>query len=305
MQKPGAVDPGLALLQEQARRKAQIEAQSREQSIAQDWQRRGMLGAGLGMAQQMQSSASAMDRLALANMEAARQAQQQRLQALAGGAQLGGQMRAQDLDLAEQNAAIINAFNQRTATGRQAWENQRAGSISEADLFNTKLAQSVAEQNWDASNKFKLNQQGREDELTKWLANLYDDRQKWTFDQSQEERNYQNQALADIAAWQDREKAQKNSLLGQSFDDQMRQTAGMGGAISGQAAGARQGAQDQAQAFQGMANVASSMAMGAGQGYSQQNQYQGGQAAADDRAYFEKTGKWMTPEEYEERKKRY
>ena len=305
MQKPGAADPNLALLQEQARRKAQIEAQSREQSINQDWQRRGMLGSGLGMAQQMQGSASAMDRLALTNMEAARQGQQQRLQALAGGAALGSQMRGQDLDLSQQNAAIINAFNQRTSAGRQDWENQRAGTISDAEMFNQKLAQSIANQNVDTRNKFSTQQQGRSDDLTKWLANLSDDRQKWGFDQGQEERNYSNQALADLAQWGDKEKAQQNTLLGQSYDDQMRIGAAKGGAIGGQAAGARQTAQDQAQAFQGMANVGSSIAMGAGQGYSQNNQYQGSQAAADDRAYFKKTGKWMDQDEYDKRKERY
>lgn len=305
LSEPGAVDPGTAMAQEMARRKTQIEAQSREQSIAQDWQRRGMLGAGLGMAGQMQASSSAMDRLALENMEAAKMSQQQRLQALAGGAALGGQIRNQDMDLSQQNAAIINAFNQRTAAGRQGWEQQRAGSISEADLFNNKMAQGVAEANWGAQNKFALDQQARQDALKQYIYNTGDARQKWGFDQEQEERNYSNQTLADLASWKDKEKSQQNTLLGQGFDDKYKVAAGVTGAAASQAQAARQGAQDQAQAFQGMANMGSAIAMGGGQGHSQQNQYASGQAGKDDRKQYDSTGKWMTEDEFAERKKGY
>jgi hypothetical protein len=303
--KPGGVDPALAQAQEMARQKAQIEAQSREQSIAQDWNRRGLMGSGLGMAQQMQSGASAMDRMALQNMEAAKQAYQARLQNLASGAALGGEIGREDNQQAAQNAAIINAFNQRLAAGRQGWEQDRASALTGADKFNLGLAQDVANKNWATTNDFLLNQQARNDALEKFVLGRDDTNAKWGYGAQFDERDYLNKMLTQQAAWVDRERQQKNATLSNAYQDMLQKLAGQSGALQGQAAGARQAAQDQASAVQGLGNVVGSAAGGYGQyEYNTQQANRETQRINEDQASrakaanFEKTGNWELPAGY-------
>lgn len=143
----GEFDPEFAALQNQAARRSQEEAQSRQASIMQDAARRGVGGSGLALAMQGQAAADAMRGGAEASQQAAAQAYKNRIQALMNGAQLGSQMRGEDVQLQGRNADIINAFNQRTSQAAQNWANQRANIGNEAQRFNIGAAQDVANRN--------------------------------------------------------------------------------------------------------------------------------------------------------------
>jgi len=292
----------------QASRQAQIDAQSRQQSIMQDYARRGLAGSGLGLAAQMQGAASASDRQAMQNLEAAKMAQQNRLAALAAGAQLGGQVRGEDISLQSRNADIINAFNQRMAASQNAWQQGRAGVMNDAERFNLGMAQGVENANIAAQNQMMVRNQNRADEIAKYQSgfaerqqNRQDDNSKWGYNADVNAQNTLNQLLQSQAAWKDKEKQQYNSNLGQQYADQLQKAGLLSGVSMNQMAAQRQATQDQNSAIQGLVNAGVS-AYGAHQAGKQS---EADRLSADERAQYKETGQWMSPEERAARKKQY
>jgi len=167
------VDPQMQALANEASRRAQGEAQSRQASILQDANRRGTLSGGIGIASQLGASSDAMDRLASTQNQNAANAYQQRLNALLESGTLGGQMRNQEIDMQGKNAAIINAFNQRNAAGRQDYENSRVNMVNDATLKNLQAQQGQADRNVGLKNDYAKYNQGRSDDIQK---SLYDAR---------------------------------------------------------------------------------------------------------------------------------
>lgn len=147
-------DPQMKALLDVAARKGQIEAQSRQQSVLQDANRRGMLGSGVSLAAQLSGSANAMDRAAAQGNTAAIEAYKGRLDALKNSAQLGGQLYNQNVDLQGKNANIINSFNARTSQNAQNVENLNTNNANTADKFNIENAQQQANLNTGAKNQF-------------------------------------------------------------------------------------------------------------------------------------------------------
>ncbi len=173
--KSTGVDPQMEALANAASRKAQTEAQVRQASILQDANRRGGVNGGVALAAQLGASTDSMDRLAASQNQNAANAYQQRLQALMQSGELGGQMRGQDVDMQGKNASIINAFNQRNATGRQTYANQQADMLNDAKLKNLQVQQGIANQNVGLKNDYAKYNQGRGDDIQR---NLYDARAK-------------------------------------------------------------------------------------------------------------------------------
>lgn len=124
----GGMDAGSQLALEQARRAgAAAEAQGRG-AVRQEFQRRGMGGAGEAtMALQAQQAGA--DRTAMGDLQAASDARMRALQALATGGGMAAQAEGQDFERAAriaQSKDAINRFNAELATGaiQRDWENR-------------------------------------------------------------------------------------------------------------------------------------------------------------------------------------
>lgn len=140
-------DPEYLAKMNQSARRAQQEAQSRQASILQDAQRRGALNSGMAMASQMQAGAGSMDALAMQQQGQASDSYRNQLEALRGGAALGGDIRSSDMQMQGRNTDILNSFNQRNTANRQAFENQRADVANQGQRYNVGVAQDLANRN--------------------------------------------------------------------------------------------------------------------------------------------------------------
>lgn len=157
------MDPALAAMANDASRKSQIDAQSRQRSILQDAERRGGLNSGSTLAAQLMGASEGMDRAAQTQNQLAIEAYRERLNALAQGADLGGRMRDQDVSLQGKNADIINAFNQRNAASRRSYLGDAANTRNEAQRLNIGNVQDIMNKNVTNRNAFNQYNQERGD----------------------------------------------------------------------------------------------------------------------------------------------
>ncbi len=297
-------DPVYQAEQQAAARRAQTEAQSRQASILQDFARRGQSGSGLNLAAQLGGTADAMDREASAANQSSADAYTRRLQALGQGASLAGDIGRDDTSMQSRNADIINSFNDRTSRSRQAWEQSRAGAMSDANRFNTTMGQDIANSNVQARNAAAVRERNRLDELSKYGADFsrnerdrVDANSKWNYGADVAQRDQANNIALQKAKWQQGERNTSNDMLSRIYNDQLQKTGLSAGILNQVGQAGVQRAQDQNAAIGGLTSAYG--AYGAGQDARSQNQYQ--QTRADDRAQYQDTGEWMTPEE---RKKR-
>ncbi len=284
----GGFDPEYEQKIQQAARSAQTEAQGRQGALMDTYARRGLGGSGLELAAQLGSNSQAMDRLASTNQQAASDSYKNQLQALAQGANLGGQIQSQDQSLQSQNASIINSFNQRMSQQQQDYEQQRANQLNQAQVQNLANAQNVSNQNVSNQNQFALNQQGRTDDLAKYGYGAQVDAQKRQDALAQQqygnqvnERNTQNSIAQSLADWNANQKKTQNSLKSQQYQDQLGKASGLAGNYQAQGQSALQAAADKNQAISGISGAVTQGALAYG------NQQQ----TADDRAWREKMAK--------------
>lgn len=297
-------DPIFEAQQAQAARRAQGDAQSRQASILQDFARRGQGGSGLNLAAQLGGSADAMDRAAQAGQQGAADAYTRRLQALSAGAGLAGDIGREDVSLQSRNAGIINDFNERTSKGRQAWEQSRAGAMSDANRFNTTMGQNISNSNVEARNAAAVRERNRGDDLTKYGADFnrgerdrIDANQKWGYGADVAQRNAANDVAMQQAKWKQGERNTSNDMQSRMYTDQLQKTGLSAGVLHQMSQAGVQRAQDQNAAIGGVASAVG--AYGAGQDARAQNRYQ--DARADDRAQYKQTGEWMDEDDREER----
>lgn len=153
-------DPQTAIEMARAQRASGAEAASARQTASAEAARRGF-GGGLSMLS-AGAGAQAQDRLAMAQQQALADSAQRRIQGAQLGANLGGQMRAADIDLERGNIDIINAYNQRMAQAQQNWLNQGANTRNQAQMYNIGEAQRVDELNKaNRYNAARANQQNQ------------------------------------------------------------------------------------------------------------------------------------------------
>lgn len=157
-------DPELMQAMGEAQKQGQIGAQSRQQSLLQDFARRGQSGSGVQLAAQMGAGEDQMNRSAMQSQDAATQSYKNRLAQLMQGADLGGRMEQTDINLQGRNADIINQFNQMTSKQYQDYLAQRAGIANEAQKYNIGQAQNVANKNVDNKNDYNKNMA----DISKW-----------------------------------------------------------------------------------------------------------------------------------------
>lgn len=140
----------------QANRENAIASNAANQSLLQQYARRGGLNSGSQLAAQLSSQSNSFDRGGQMGLQSALARDQSSLDALRQAGSLGSDIYNQDISLASKNADIINSFNQRNATYGRDYENQRIGNENNADLYNVNQAQSLANSNVDKHNAARL-----------------------------------------------------------------------------------------------------------------------------------------------------
>ena len=262
-------DPIFAQRVQEARDRAQTEAQSRAASIMQDFERRGVGGSGMELASKIGASSQAMERNAQLGLAAEAEAYRNQLNALAQGASLGGQIYSQDEATQARNAAIINAFNQRMSKRHQDWEQMRVDALNAADLRNIQEAQRISDTNVQAGNEAARQERARQDALAKFgysadvaAQQRQDELAKFGYGAAGQERAYADQKEILAKQWRQANIDRQNELLRQQYADKMAQASGKAGIFAQQSASDIGRARDINAAVQGLANVGTSYGTG-------------------------------------------
>jgi hypothetical protein len=167
-------DPLMDLQASQALQKAGVANQGRVGAITESFARRGQGGGPQEMLAQMLGSQQSNEMANQSMTNLAVEAQRRKLQALADSAQLGGQIRGEDVALESRNNDILNQFNQRFAARRQGWEDARADMLNDAQRANIDRAQGAADRNVSTRNQFAVDNRNRYNDVEgkKWGVSM-------------------------------------------------------------------------------------------------------------------------------------
>jgi hypothetical protein len=231
---------------QRARDASQASAQSRQQSIIDDAQRRGLGGSGIALAAQLQGTGDSMAQGAALSQQAAIEAYRQKLAATQQAGSMGRQLAGDELSMERANADVINDFNQRSSRQYQDYLNMRSQMQNDAQLRNLQVQQSTADRNVAARNeadRFNLENRNRLGQQA--------------YQNTRDERNYQNTLAEQRANWSAAEKDRQNRLKSQSYSDQMARQNSMSGLAGMEMQNRMQGAQDRNAMIQGVGSAAS------------------------------------------------
>lgn len=295
----GGFDPEHAQRVQDAKDRAQAEAQSRGASIMQDFERRGLGGSGLELAAKMGASSQAMDRNARMGLAAEADAYKNQLAALAQGAQLGGDIYAQDERFQSRNNQIINDFNKRMSARHQNWEQMRANAINAADLRNIQEAQRISDENIRSGNEADIRHQRRMDDITRYnMDHMRGERDRQDqlasdkYIRDQQQRAYMDAREILRKKWAQDNVRYQNTLKDRKFANDQTIASGRAGMADRNISHIMGSAADRNAAIQGFTNAAVS---GIGSYGNRNFQRQQGEY---DRLAYGKPG-------YQERRKRY
>lgn len=161
----GMGDSLLQAQMQQANLQAAQAAQQNRNAIQAQMARRGQMGSGMDYALQLAGGVQPQMQAAQSGISQATEAYRQKLNALRGAADLGGTIRGEDVALSGQNAAIINAFNQRVAQARRQAALNQQDVANEAQRYNLGVRQSTADRNVAQRNQYQRSERDRQDEL--------------------------------------------------------------------------------------------------------------------------------------------
>lgn len=235
----GEFDPELQQQLSEASQRANMEAQSRSDSILQDAQRRGQFGSGIMLASQQNASAEAMARQARESQMAAAEGYRNRMLALDKSANLGGDIRDSEMSEEARNVGILNSFNERTSRNYQDYLQQRADSLNRAKIMELERARSVADANVQARNRAQ--EQSRD---------LFNEQQQINYGVKKDNR----ENALDIIERQDRQKQQM-------YENLMQKARGKAGIAQTSIDFMNQSARDKNQAVRGVGDAATAGAM--------------------------------------------
>lgn len=164
------------LLEQQARMAASSQAQAGDESIRQDFATRGQqYGGGMELLSRLMNQQGQQKNASNASLQATLAARQNALDSLMQSANLGGQIRNEDVNLESKNADIINAFNTRNATRKQGWVEGNVDRGNQAQQYNVGNTQDVANRNVGTKNSFsQYNQQRGDANVQRDFANEMD-----------------------------------------------------------------------------------------------------------------------------------
>lgn len=239
-------DPAFDAKVQLAAQRGQEESQSRTQSILQDMARRGMLGSGLQASLQQQAASDTQANYADDMLLAAIASRDNEMQAMRDLADLGGNVRRDELALAEDRADAINRFNEQGTIDYRNYLQNRDSIRNKAQLYNLEEDQRIAEVN--RADQYSADVANRD------YRNRVKDRQYGQqVEQDEIKRRVQQQAFQNKRAVEDEVMRRQ----ARSYDDQMRRVAGQQG-IYRDAKDLYYGqGQDRIQAFQSAGDIAS------------------------------------------------
>ena len=203
-----------------ASEQGQRDAQSRQQSLLQDAQRRGQFGSGLQFAAQLSGGEDQLQRQAALQREAAMEAYRQKIDAMRDSATLGGNIAQQDFSEQARNADIINDFNMRTSRDANLYNQYKSGLLNDAQKYNLGVAQSAADKNVSSANDF-----------SKYNREMFNKAQTDQYNRAVNERSTQNQLKNQQYQNQIGAQSRANDLKSQIYANQMNQArakAGLG-----------------------------------------------------------------------------
>jgi len=137
----------------QARLESARDVKAQQDAVLQNMASRGMSGGGLELAARLQASQEGADRASQEGDRLMAMAQQRALQNIMASASQAGNLRAQDFDVASQEARaqdVINQFNTQLAAQRQS---TNVGAKNTAQQRNLGEKQRIADTNVDTANK--------------------------------------------------------------------------------------------------------------------------------------------------------
>jgi hypothetical protein len=236
-----------------AMRDAQINSQSRQESVLQDANRRGQLGSGAMLAAQLQGGSDQMERGANLSSQAYLEALRNKLGAIRTEGEMGRQLGNDEFSQSAINADIINKFNQRASTNMNVYNQYAADTVNKGQLFNVQNAQNVANQNTDTLNKSAIYNRNRQDDIA---SKIRADKVG--------ERSYINQAGQQN--WQNKLTNQNiaNTIKRNSFQDQFDIAGGKSGIGYKNIGMNNEFTRDQNQVIQGLGKGVADTAMTAG-----------------------------------------
>lgn len=164
-------DASSRALQQEAMNAQGVANQGQQGAIRDEFARRGQSGNGMELIARISGQEAAAQQGAQQSRNAVLDAQRERLQSMRDSANLGGQIRNEDVDVEWKNAGVINDFNSRTATRRQAFDNRGVDDRNEAQRSNLNVAQGVASQNTTLRNQTAVSERNRRDELKQRIYN--------------------------------------------------------------------------------------------------------------------------------------
>lgn len=226
-------NPELKARMQEAANASQSQAQSREQSLLQDSQRRGTLGSGVSFAAMLQGNSDSMLGGAQAGRDAAVEAYRAKLQGTQQAGTMGRQLAQDELGQQQTNADIINQFNQRTSRNYQEYLNNRQQLANQAQMFNLQNAQDIGNKNVAQGNEFAVMNQKNKNALG-----------QQQYENARGERNYADSQAEKLAQWAAQEKARQNDLKTQTYQNSIAKANGMAGLGGQQMQQTTQNAQD-------------------------------------------------------------
>jgi len=171
--------------------------QQRQESILQDFARRGQLGAGSQQLAQLQAAGDVTNRQAMADVNAAAESYRNRLNMLSQSANLGGTVKEQERAFAARNADLINDFNRRMSEGYQDYLYRQNALSNQAQLMNLSAAQDLANRNVAAkSQAARYNQQYLNSLRNMQRGQEIDERQRFLGNRQQDYTNQFNKLAA-------------------------------------------------------------------------------------------------------------
>lgn len=144
----------------QVRAQLARDAQARDQSVIQNMQQRGVAGGGSELAQRLLASQSQADRAASEGDRISAMAFRNKLDAIRQSGALAGDVRSSDYRASSDKASAadrIAAFNTQNRIGTQQ---RNVAGQNEANLYNLREKQRIADQNIDLTNRQEVHNKG-------------------------------------------------------------------------------------------------------------------------------------------------
>jgi len=199
----------------QSRQGVQRDLEAKNQQIAQEFQARGMGGAGQEMAQRLLASQAGADRASEEGDRISSLASQRALQAIAQSAGMAGQLRSQDFGEESAKADAVDQMQRFNVQNQMALNQRNVQAANQAQAGNLALKQSVADKNVTNTNEEKYDQLNRQ-------RQFWDNKLRYAQAYTQPLMNY-----GDVNAGTEMQKGRRAAAIGTGIDNAIKDVFGL------------------------------------------------------------------------------